>query len=69
MSEDKASRLVEERNSSRNSAPAVRPAGVRFQLEETPLSRGVVPLLAVPSTRIWRESPSGETVKSVVVEL
>ena len=38
MSEDEPLRLVEERNSSRNLAPVLRPVGMRLQFEGTSVS-------------------------------
>ena len=41
MSEDEASRLVEERNSSRNWSPMTSPAGTRLQFAGTAVGGGV----------------------------
>ena len=46
-----ASRLVEERNSSRNLAPRARPVGTRPELE------GIGVGMAVPFTLIWKLFP------------
>ena len=58
MSVDEASRLVEERNSSRNLAPAVRPVGLRLQFPGTAVP--AVELLVTAGT------PSEPVVKSGV---
>ena len=58
MSVDEPSRLVEERNSSRNWSPTVRPVGLRLQFAGTAV--GTVELLVTAGT------PSEPVVKSGV---